>query len=63
MAKEILTFRIQKSLLERADALIPRLKDDESIDFMDKDEISRSSVLRMAVNLGLDVLEARYQGK
>lgn len=51
----IVTLRLPKSLLARADALIPRLRDDSDIFVVGR--LSRSVVLRLAVLRGLEVME------
>jgi hypothetical protein len=53
----IVTLRLPKSLVERADELIPRLRDDDQM--MVVGRVSRSIVLRLAVLRGLEVLEGR----
>jgi hypothetical protein len=51
----IVTLRLPKSLLARADALIPRLRDNSEILVVGR--LSRSVVLRLAVLRGLEALE------
>ena len=51
----IVTLRLPKALLARADALVPRLR--ENSDLAAFGRLSRSVVLRLAVLRGLDALE------
>lgn len=51
----IVTLRLPKSLLARADALIPRLRDNSDIFVVGR--LSRSVVLRLAVLRGLETME------
>lgn len=51
----IVTLRLPKSLVERADALIPQLREDEQMVVVGR--VSRSIVLRLAVLKGLAALE------
>ena len=51
----IVTLRLPKTLVERADALIPRLRDDDQLVVVGR--ISRSIVLRLAVLKGLEAME------
>lgn len=51
----IVTLRLPKALLARADALVPRLR--ENNDLFVVGRLSRSVVLRLAVLRGLDALE------
>lgn len=53
----ITTLRLPKSLVDRADALIDRLADDEEALLVGR--VSRSIVLRLAVLRGLEQLEAQ----
>ena len=53
----ITTLRLPKSLVDRADALIDRLADDEEALLVGR--VSRSIVLRLAVRRGLEQLEAQ----
>lgn len=53
----IVTLRLPKSLVDRADNLIPKLRDDDQM--MVVGRVSRSIVLRLAVLRGLEVLEER----
>ena len=57
----ILTLRLPKSFVDRADALIDRLAEDEEALLLGR--VSRSIVLRLAVLRGLEVLEAQVAGK
>jgi hypothetical protein len=52
----IVTLRLPKSLLQRADALIPKLRDKSDIFVVGR--LSRSVVLRLAVLRGLETMEA-----
>ena len=51
----IVTLRLPKTLVERADALIPRMRDDDQMIVVGR--VSRSIVLRLAVLKGLEALE------
>jgi hypothetical protein len=51
----IVTLRLPKSLLSRADSLIPRLRDNSDIFVVGR--LSRSVVLRLAVLRGLEAME------
>jgi hypothetical protein len=51
----IVTLRLPKSLLSRADALIPRLRENSDIFVVGR--LSRSVVLRLAVLRGLEAME------
>ena len=51
----IVTLRLPKTLVERADALIPRLREDNQMIVVGR--VSRSIVLRLAVLKGLEALE------
>lgn len=53
----IVTLRLPKSLVERADALIPQLREDDQMVVVGR--VSRSIVLRLAVLKGLTALEAQ----
>lgn len=53
----IVTLRLPKSLVDRADALIPKLEQDPGMQIMGR--VSRSIVLRLAVLRGLEELEKR----
>jgi hypothetical protein len=52
----IVTLRLPKSLLQRADALIPALRSNSDIFVVGR--LSRSVVLRLAVLRGLEAMEA-----
>jgi hypothetical protein len=52
----IVTLRLPKSLLQRADALIPALRTNSDIFVVGR--LSRSVVLRLAVLRGLEAMEA-----
>jgi hypothetical protein len=52
----IVTLRLPKSLLSRADALIPKLRENSEIFVVGR--LSRSVVLRLAVLRGLEAMEA-----
>ena len=52
----IVTLRLPKSLLARADALIPRMRENSEIFVVGR--LSRSVVLRLAVLRGLEAMEA-----
>jgi hypothetical protein len=52
----IVTLRLPKALLQRADALIPKLR--ERSDIFVVGRLSRSVVLRLAVLRGLEAMEA-----
>ena len=52
------TIRLALRDIERADALVDVLSRDPTIGGMAK--VSRSAVLRIAVMMGLDMLEERY---
>jgi len=54
----IVTLRLPKNLLERADALVPVLRDSEELFALGR--LSRSIVLRLAVLKGLEALEAQH---
>ncbi|MCG8555201.1 MAG: hypothetical protein MJD61_07920 [Proteobacteria bacterium] len=56
----IVTLRLPKSLVERADRLIPQLRDDDQM--MVVGRVSRSIVLRLAVLRGLESLERGLAG-
>jgi hypothetical protein len=51
----IVTLRLPKSLLSRADALIPKLRENSEIFVVGR--LSRSVVLRLAVLRGLEAME------
>ena len=51
--------RLPKALTKRADALLPALRRDPDLDLWG--DGSRAQVLRMAIRLGLDALEAKYE--
>jgi predicted transcriptional regulator len=51
----IVTLRLPKSLVERADALIEQLREDDQMVVVGR--VSRSIVLRLAVLKGLNELE------
>ncbi len=51
----IVTLRLPKALLTRADALIPKLKENSEIFVVGR--LSRSVVLRLAVLRGLETME------
>jgi hypothetical protein len=53
----IVTLRLPKSLLSRADALVPRLRENDELFVVGR--LSRSVVLRLAVLRGLESLEAQ----
>jgi hypothetical protein len=53
----IITLRLPKSLVDRADALIDQLAEDEEALLLGR--VSRSIVLRLAVLRGLEALEAQ----
>lgn len=55
----IITLRLSKSLLRRADALINALAKDEEALLLGR--VARSTVLRLALLRGLDSLEAQVQ--
>ena len=57
----IVTLRLPKSLVDRADSLIPKLRDDDQM--MVVGRVSRSIVLRLAVLRGLESLEAGTGGQ
>lgn len=52
----IVTLRLPKSLLQRADSLIPALRSNSDIFVVGR--LSRSVVLRLAVLRGLEAMEA-----
>jgi hypothetical protein len=52
----IVTLRLPKALLQRADALIPALRSNSEIFVVGR--LSRSVVLRLAVLKGLEVMES-----
>ncbi|HEX7476515.1 MAG TPA: hypothetical protein VF331_01785 [Polyangiales bacterium] len=52
----IVTLRLPKSLLSRADALIPKLRENSEIFVVGR--LSRSVVLRLAVLRGLEAMES-----
>jgi hypothetical protein len=52
----IVTLRLPKALLQRADALIPTLRSNSEIFVVGR--LSRSVVLRLAVLKGLEVMES-----
>jgi hypothetical protein len=52
----IVTLRLPKSLLQRADALIPALRSNSDIFVVGR--LSRSVVLRLAVLRGLETMES-----
>jgi hypothetical protein len=52
----IVTLRLPKSLLQRADALMPALRSNSDIFVVGR--LSRSVVLRLAVLRGLEAMEA-----
>jgi hypothetical protein len=52
----IVTLRLPKSLLQRADALIPTLRSNSDIFVVGR--LSRSVVLRLAVLRGLEAMES-----
>lgn len=51
----IVTLRVPKALLARADALVPRLRENSELAAFGR--LSRSVVLRLAVLRGLEALE------
>jgi hypothetical protein len=51
----IVTLRLPKALLQRADELVPKLRDNDEMMAMGR--VSRSTVLRLAVLRGLEALE------
>ena len=53
----IITLRLPKSLVDRADTLIDQLAEDEEALLLGR--VSRSIVLRLAVLRGLEALEAQ----
>jgi len=55
----IVTLRLPQSMVDRADALIPRLKEEDQMLMVGR--VSRSIVLRLAVLKGLEALEAQAQ--
>lgn len=55
----IVTLRLPQSLVDRADALIPKLRDDDQMLMVGR--ISRSIVLRLSVLKGLEALEAQVE--
>ena len=58
MASEHQTLRLQPALLARAEALVPLLADDTR--HAGLGNVTRSTVLRVALARGLDALEAEY---
>lgn len=52
----IVTLRLPKALLSRADSLVPRLRENDDIFVVGR--LSRSVVLRLAVLRGLEQMEA-----
>ncbi|MDD9942058.1 MAG: hypothetical protein OXU20_13520 [Myxococcales bacterium] len=54
----IVTLRLPETLVARADALIPRLRDDDQMIMVGR--VSRSNVLRWAVLKGLEALEREH---
>jgi hypothetical protein len=57
----IITLRLPKSFVERADALIAQLAQDEEALLLGR--VSRSIVLRLAVLRGLEALEAQVANR
>lgn len=57
----IVTLRLPKSLLQRADALIPTLRSNGDIFVVGR--LSRSVVLRLAVLRGLEAMESSAPAK
>jgi hypothetical protein len=57
----IITLRLPKSLVDRADALIDELAEDEEALLLGR--VSRSIVLRLAVLRGLESLEGQVQAR
>ncbi|MEY4577904.1 MAG: hypothetical protein RL701_2607 [Pseudomonadota bacterium] len=57
----IVTLRLPKSLLQRADALIPTLRSNSDIFVVGR--LSRSVVLRLAVLRGLEAMETQVPAK
>jgi uncharacterized protein (TIGR02266 family) len=57
--EDVVSVRLPRELLRRADKLIPRLKADDALNPFGL-RASRSAVLRMALVRGLAVLEERY---
>jgi hypothetical protein len=57
----IVTLRLPKALLERADALVPVMRDSDQM--MVVGRFSRSIVLRLAVLKGLAELEAQIENQ
>lgn len=55
----IVTLRLPKALVERADALIPRVREDAEMLVVGR--VSRSIVLRLAVLRGLESLERELE--
>ena len=55
----IVTLRLPQSLVDRADALIPRLGEEDHMLMVGR--VSRSIVLRLAVLKGLEAIEAQTQ--
>ena len=57
----IITLRLPRSLVDRADALIDQLAEDEEALLLGR--VSRSIVLRLAVLRGLESLEAQVASR
>jgi hypothetical protein len=55
----VVTLRLPRAMLERADALIPKLRHDDELMMIGR--VSRSIILRLALLRGLEVLENRAQ--
>lgn len=60
MAKELMTIRVHPTLLERADGLKEYVADVQKVT---EDEISRSEILRVALQLGIEMLEKRDKAR
>ena len=56
--KKALNLKVDKEIIERAEALIPRLKADPELSALGR--ISVSSIIRLAILRGIEVLEKQY---
>lgn len=63
MPKEVTSFRITEDLTARVEALIPHVSDDPELSHVFGGSVSRSAVLRLALQAGLESLEKKYTRK
>lgn len=60
MAKQNLNTRVDDEIIERADALIEPVKQDEEFRLQAFGTVNRSAVIRLALLVGIESLEEKY---